>query len=728
MNTHFDTFLIILSIVRGVYELDAKDLSYVVDEVKHLDLTDINNSLLIDGFPVYFICRFAIFSKNFTIRFKRAQHFNNRFNVYSHLDANHSDRIYLQGDPMKIFDNEQNLFKTYESTLIEAVDLDFDSNHKSHKTYSVNCVLFLSSNSFSVLNKEFSADFDQFHSSWLKSRASQNLIHLFDMRLNIFERSTAANVYSEVLITINCDLTESKPKQYKAYMNHLKAFSTKKAKRSSPNKNAKNKLVVEACVHIDENIYNRVKNVLKITDAAYLRMFFSLQYAYKVFIIDKIYQTISDPDISIRVELVEIVFHNKYANIKKHLHSDDFSHSVEYYRQTGRFIDKYYAKNKPSDKCDHVFYMHGYVMGSTVGLADVGTICRQFDNVYMYMSLGLYLPYDEIVLAHELGHNLGAEHDDKKISQKFSCTYENDKVMHPFMQYSHLAHMFSECSIKMIKQNLLDRKMNLKAEFACLSRKSVMQNISFANNLYGYVRHKLPGYHFSLSDQCRMIYNDSQSYACGLQNECTYMKCVHGNKCIGGHVPLDGTTCQGNKICLFFKCVDPYLKEVANHSEIFPISLANSKYPNKFQSSARDLATKCPNGASQELKAIKNPYEDFNLLQAYGSCDKMLADKNIATDSSTCIGNHVANIVCCEKCIKYKLNECRNGKCKRITTCESLKQNPCFNDGKCITEKSIMESPTSGAAFTCKCPKGYYGNKNIIKKNEFMAKKLKVPV
>ncbi len=142
--------------------------------------------------------------------------------------------------------------------------------------------------------------------------------------------------------------------------------------------------------------------------------------------------------------------------------------------------------------------------------------------------------------------------------------------------------------------------------------------------------------------------------------------------------------------------------------------LASKKYLSKFERSAQLLANSCPYGALQETHAVQNPRKainGFNLFQKYKNCDKMLSNRTsiLKQNENICSSGHVTQLVCCERCIKFMLNKCKASSCGNIPTCETLKTNPCFNDGTCVTSQSLIKSSTVDVAFTCKCTKGYTG-------------------
>lgn len=53
------------------------------------------------------------------------------------------------------------------------------------------------------------------------------------------------------------------------------------------------------------------------------------------------------------------------------------------------------------------------------------------------------------------------------------------------------------------------------------------------------------------------------------------------------------------------------------------------------------------------------------------------------------------------------MKQCHSKICK--TTCQSLGRNPCFNGGKCVTNKTALKTDVD-IAFNCVCPQGFTGD------------------
>ena len=135
----------------------------------------------------------------------------------------------------------------------------------------------------------------------------------------------------------------------------------------------------------------------------------------------------------------------------------------------------------------------------------------------------------------------------------------------------------SECSIKQFSNNLFENKV-LKKHYQCLIKPDDVNLSNYRKQLNSIVLfNHLPGYMYSMSDQCRWATNDSKSYACnnyGFKEPlCQGFACTSEGTCSKGVAALDGTSCGRNKICLFNQCV--HLKGGSNGNIICNIALKN---------------------------------------------------------------------------------------------------------------------------------------------------------
>jgi len=161
--------------------------------------------------------------------------------------------------------------------------------------------------------------------------------------------------------------------------------------------------------------------------------------------------------------------------------------------------------------------------------------------------------------AHELGHNLGAQHDGSSTS--VNCSASLNYLMTPnigaYATNLQNLYMFSNCSINNFKTKFLSaNKSVILTGGKCLTNLPVSTLSSYFNtSTY------LPGQLYGIEDQCQMLYGPSSSYsACYIANDpiCEALYCYDSGSCFGtdGYGALDGTGCGTGKICYKNACVN----------------------------------------------------------------------------------------------------------------------------------------------------------------------------
>ena len=677
--------------------------SDTIRTVENLELIDFNNSLIIDGYPIYFTCKFKTSGLNFSIFFKRTEYSNKYFNSYIL-----GDKLSRNQDE---FEDHDRFYQTYESVNVK-------NDYFKAINHSANSIIFVKHEVLQEIKNKYQHADEETLKKWILN-SSKNLTNIFNVLLNVY--------YDDLLISINSHPTEHNDKKinqdYKAYFSRYAfdpKFSANKvdAKRQKRYFSKKNKLTVEVCIHIHEGVFYNAKNYLNTDNVDYIKMYLSLRFAHAVLNLNKIYQRIDHPLFSIKIEFVEMIIHK---NSSEHIDKIEDKHS--FFAQVKEFINKFYQSLNQTFKCDHVFFLHNYEFGATVGLASVGLICGEGKT-----SIIKYTSYIENIMAHELAHNLGVNHDGEYISM-VNCQYNGNQLMNPAVLYNYSVFTFSDCSIRQMEKSLFDKNMTLLSRYKCLTTKNNPECKVFKKFL-DKSKNKLPGLHFSLSDQCRILTNNTKSYWCGgYFVNCIHLYCYTGDKCQHFEGPLDGTACGTGKVCLYFECVDYSLKNYKIVKDLYQDSLRIGDLNNLLEQSSILLRNKCPMGATQENKAFRNlPVDKRLVLYGYNSCDDLLFDWSRSKKNEFCNGE-LTESICCERCIKYNLNKCplqEVNKCplkkvkeKRtcsLPTCENLKKNPCFNKGKCVTNKTLLNDIGIDTAFHCECPKGYKGKlKNLIK-------------
>jgi hypothetical protein len=291
-------------------------------------------------------------------------------------------------------------------------------------------------------------------------------------------------------------------------------------------------------------------------------------------------------------------------------------------------------------------------------------------------------------------------------------------VMAPMLGSDAQKYAFTRCSINHFKKILLRYDYSLdrykiNKGYNCLIKKGSESN-NFIEYYKKWANYKqlLPGYYYSLSDQCRFMSGVVNSLALSVpKNECQLVECLIGEREVDQFVLMDGTRCGEEKICHSAQCLSIEKVNAMNGVQQ-GLGNPNSNYfSDRLRNSARLLRELCPQGTDQEELAETHGYMKH-------TCDDALLNYNY----DLCNGLPYM-LVCCEKCLKYKLNKCANCSdetrrgCMRqhheceIVTCENLTENPCYNGGVCVTNRSELNIVTAKTAFYCKCPKGYSGEK-----------------
>lgn len=216
--------------------------------VDNFQLVDLNSSLLVDGFPVYFYCKFNTQNRSYSILFRRIVQSYPLLASQAELKSYKSVRVYLNGH------------------------LAEDTTAKS--------ILFLSPRSFLIL-KEYKDDFKML-TRWIYAHTS-NLTPCYLIDLTLRER----NGHQLTRLVFNHTA-------YASYQTRVLNGNADRSKRLAVTK--KYNLTVEACVFIHRPVYEMVKSYLRTDDVMYVRLFFLIKFTEIMLNVDKIFQTISEDE------------------------------------------------------------------------------------------------------------------------------------------------------------------------------------------------------------------------------------------------------------------------------------------------------------------------------------------------------------------------------------------------------------------------------------------------
>lgn len=464
------------------------------------------------------------------------------------------------------------------------------------------------------------------------------------------------------------------------FPNPLIHKSYAKRTRKDLDNEAKYHLVIETCVQIHYNVYKKLQMLLATTNYEYIRLFLSIYFAHILSTVNTIFKQIDTDLFTLQVEFVKLII-NTAENPSLNINSTHKSNAL-YLRKLN---DQYWQYHKTRRlECDHMIFYHDYKEPPIVGMASAKGVCKS-DGLISLVYFQLYAS-TEIVIAHELLHNLGAYyHDDE---------FKNITCMRGLMN-SHLidgpsSYLISECSLNQIKDALFN-KSKLIPVFECMLKDNNLekQELRIYNSI---AVHESPGYFYSVSDQCKLFTLDPTSFAVEYHEKCgTYdLRCIYNNGALKYSRVLDGTKCGPGKICRSSQCVEdnnkfdtskPYLKSAILARGICPQGTSQMKNINsESQFDCSEL--------------VKNPRKDFNCK----------------SDFKYEFQSILYSFICCESCAKANLSKCarKNSDCK--TTCESFGSNPCFNNGKCKNDNKALQLNRSEVFFYCECPTGFRGD------------------
>ncbi|XP_049761199.1 A disintegrin and metalloproteinase with thrombospondin motifs 17 [Elephas maximus indicus] len=187
------------------------------------------------------------------------------------------------------------------------------------------------------------------------------------------------------------------------------------------------------------------------------------------------------------------------------------------------------------------FCVHKNEPCDTVGIAYLGGVCSAKRKCVLAEDNGLNLAF---TIAHELGHNLGMNHDD----DHSSCAGRSHIMSGEWVKGRNPSDLsWSSCSRDDL-ENFLKSKVS-----TCLLVTDPRSQQAVR------LPHKLPGMHYSANEQCQILFGTNATFCRNMEHlMCAGLWClVEGDSSCKTKLdpPLDGTECGADKWCRAGECV-----------------------------------------------------------------------------------------------------------------------------------------------------------------------------
>uniref|UniRef100_A0A2K6DRM9 ADAM metallopeptidase with thrombospondin type 1 motif 17 n=1 Tax=Macaca nemestrina TaxID=9545 RepID=A0A2K6DRM9_MACNE len=178
---------------------------------------------------------------------------------------------------------------------------------------------------------------------------------------------------------------------------------------------------------------------------------------------------------------------------------------------------------------------------SAAGIAYLGGVCSAKRKCVLAEDNGLNLAF---TIAHELGHNLGMNHDD----DHSSCAGRSHIMSGEWVKGRNPSDLsWSSCSRDDL-ENFLKSKVS-----TCLQVTDPRSQHTVR------LPHKLPGMHYSANEQCQILFGTNATFCRNMEHlMCAGLWClVEGDTSCKTKLdpPLDGTECGADKWCRAGECV-----------------------------------------------------------------------------------------------------------------------------------------------------------------------------
>ncbi|CAH8533306.1 unnamed protein product [Schistosoma turkestanicum] len=223
--------------------------------------------------------------------------------------------------------------------------------------------------------------------------------------------------------------------------------------------------------------------------------------------------------------------------------SNELLWGVSLIRSVHRFCNWALTHHYVRYNYDHALFLSRNIV-QAAGISPLSQMCRMQYSCTLAEDSGFFSAYP---IAHEIMHSLGVEHDGEGNSCDRSGSTGN--IMAPLILSAGHNHHWSDCTRLVLQKGLETQKFTCLQDFPIFKQE--------------YLSFNLPGWQWSLDQQCFVISGSNISQHCPGVDEfaCQELWCsISGSKdhCdkMLNHGLLDGTPCGKKKECFRGECID----------------------------------------------------------------------------------------------------------------------------------------------------------------------------
>jgi hypothetical protein len=431
--------------------------------------------------------------------------------------------------------------------------------------------------------------------------------------------------------------------------------------------------------------------------------------------INQRYKSMNQPDFEIQVKLVGFFFaktvadspYTEESDVKTTFEDVDFVQMDLCLKKFGKWIRE---NSQFYGSFDHaVLFVGNYlydkfengVPSTKSGLSNVGGVCQVSQGLCTSINYerGFYSTCQ--TGAHELGHNLGAAHDEENNECKGLDQYimasapgvlNHDNYLHPYT--------FSPCSIRYFRDFLA--KLNSQGNNCLLSFNSATQVV---------LDFQLPGIIQDVDQQCFSYMGRNSFYCAGMQNDenlCEKIICwdPEEEKCVWEsveHRAYAGTPCGNKKWCLMGACTAdakaPEMNDTCTYGDYKGNMFISKEHP---LVSCKDMIAQFPEqcySADKQKSCCKSCPTIRNDAKPDCEYGDRTPARCLAGERINCYDDNF-NRDCCDWCEKQMGTDkkCRFG--DKADWCSKITNDQCYSDHeKCCESCQKFHTNVKGCEY-----------------------------